>query len=97
MNNDERIYAFIGLERVGGIMVYDITETDKVEYVQYLNGRDFSVSWPEDARPPENDGDVAPQQLRYIGQDVYGIPFLFVAYTESSSITIYSVNCGCHV
>lgn len=36
-------YAFIGLERVGGIMVYDITNPFNPEFIQYLNNRDFSV------------------------------------------------------
>ena len=37
----ERIYAFIGLERVGGIMVYDITNPYQPTFVQYVNNRRF--------------------------------------------------------
>jgi len=33
---DDRTYAFVGLERVGGgVMVFDITDPHKVEFVQY--------------------------------------------------------------
>lgn len=38
-----RTYAFIGLERMGGIMVYDVTNPHDVEFVQYLNERNFDV------------------------------------------------------
>lgn len=37
-------FAFIGLERIGGIMVYDVTNPQNPEFVQYLNNRHFSVS-----------------------------------------------------
>ncbi len=33
-----RTLAFIGLERTGGIMVYDVTEPTKASFVQYLDG-----------------------------------------------------------
>lgn len=39
----DSVYAFIGLERMGGVMVYNITDIDKVYFVDYFNNRDFSV------------------------------------------------------
>lgn len=46
-----RTYAFIGFERLGGVMVYDITDmvydiTDpaKPAYTAYINNRDFSIN-----------------------------------------------------
>jgi len=39
-----KTYAFIGLERVGGIMIYDITNPRKVSFVEYINNRDFTVA-----------------------------------------------------
>lgn len=33
----EKIYAFITLERFGGVMVYNITDPYKVKFVQYIN------------------------------------------------------------
>jgi len=36
------VYAFIGLERVGGILVYDVTTPDSPVFVDYLNNRDLS-------------------------------------------------------
>jgi 2',3'-cyclic-nucleotide 2'-phosphodiesterase (5'-nucleotidase family) len=37
-----RTYAFIGLERVGGVVVADVTDPHAPEIVQYLLSRDFS-------------------------------------------------------
>ena len=39
----ERVYAFVNLERMGGIMIYDITNPYKVSFVDYFNSRDFTV------------------------------------------------------
>ena len=44
---DGKTYAFIGLERMGGIMVYDISEPSQAKFVQYLNSRDMSIN-PKD-------------------------------------------------
>merc|ERR1712154_200118 len=37
----ERVFAFIALEEVGGIMVYDITDPEQSKFVQYFNDRNF--------------------------------------------------------
>ncbi|MEQ8577459.1 MAG: choice-of-anchor I family protein [Balneola sp.] len=36
-----KVYAFIGLERIGGVMVYDITNPTAPEFVTYDNVRNF--------------------------------------------------------
>ena len=38
----DRVYAFVGLERIGGVMVYDVTDPRNAFYVSYVNPRDFS-------------------------------------------------------
>ena len=53
----DRWYAFVGLERIGGIMVYDVTDPSGASYVNYINTRDFSS---------EIAGDVAPEGLAFI-------------------------------
>lgn len=92
------VYAFIGLERVGGIMVYDITDIDdgNVQFVEYLNARDFSVEYDDDSRPPKQAGPVEPETLIFIADDESseGTALLIVGYKTSASIGVYSFNCG---
>ena len=38
-----RTYAFVGFERLGGVIVYDITDPKHAKYQAYINNRDFSV------------------------------------------------------
>ena len=52
-----RTYAFIGFERLGGVMVYDITDPAKAAYTAYINNRDFTVNMEE----LEKQGDTAVQ------------------------------------
>ena len=39
----QKTYAFVGLERIGGIMVYDITNPESSKHVGYFNNRQFDV------------------------------------------------------
>lgn len=41
------IYAFIALERIGGVMVYDITNPNTPQYVTYVNNRTFATNGPD--------------------------------------------------
>ncbi|MDR1530692.1 MAG: bifunctional metallophosphatase/5'-nucleotidase [Clostridiales bacterium] len=36
-----KTFAFISLEHVGGVMMYDITDPSNITYVNYINSRDF--------------------------------------------------------
>mgnify|MGYP006426734365 CR=1 FL=1 len=60
-------YAFVGLERVGGIAVYDITDPTAPAFVEYVNNRDFTVDDVENS--VENDGavgDLGPESIVFI-------------------------------
>ena len=35
--------AFVGLERIGGIMAYDVSDPEKPRFLDYVNNRDFSI------------------------------------------------------
>ena len=54
---DNKVYAFIGLERIGGIMSYDITDPSNAKFANYVNTRDFSGKIA---------GDVSPEGLEFI-------------------------------
>ncbi|MBU8577182.1 choice-of-anchor I family protein [Brevibacterium luteolum] len=59
----EKTYAFIGVERIGGIFVYDITDPAKSEYVTYVNNRNFAVQ-PEDNVAEA--GDSGPESIAFV-------------------------------
>ncbi|PVV06950.1 MAG: alkaline phosphatase [gamma proteobacterium symbiont of Ctena orbiculata] len=92
---EDRTYAFIGLERVGGIMVYDITNPYRVSFVDYLNNRDFSV----DAELPDGStnplvGDLGPEGITFIAEDDSPVesPLLVVGNEVSGTTTIYAID-----
>ena len=85
-----RIYAFIGLERVGGIMVYDVTNPKAPAFVQYLNYRDFG------AAPGTVEAlDLGPEGIRVIAPEVSplpGVPLLVVANEVSGTTTLFRIE-----
>lgn len=86
----DRTYAFIGLERIGGIMVYDVTLPQQPAFVQYLNIRDFSIM-DEDALTTT---DLGPEGLLFIPaiDSPSGQPLLVVTSEVSGTTSIYGLN-----
>ncbi|MGJ8654074.1 MAG: choice-of-anchor I family protein [Opitutaceae bacterium] len=85
---DGRSYAFVGLERMGGIMTFDITDPTAVSFVDYFNNRDFAGD-AEDGTA----GDLGPEGLEFIpaNQSPNGRPLLLVAYEVSGTTTVYEI------
>ncbi|MFC4336225.1 choice-of-anchor I family protein [Salininema proteolyticum] len=86
---DGRTYAFVGLERQGGILVYDISDPVSPEYVRYVSDRDFSIE------PGTGDaGDLGPESLKFVaGEDSpSGDSMLIVGNEVSGSTTLYTVG-----
>lgn len=86
-------YAFIGLERMGGIMVYDISNPMSAQFVQYLNNRDITA----DQNTVENDGaagDFGPESIRFVTQSdsPSGKPMLIVGNEVSGTTTFYDIE-----
>ena len=88
--NGDTIYALIGLERQGGIFVYNITDPAHPYYVNYVNNRDFSV---EDATTPEV-GDLGIEDIVYISADdsPTGSPLVVTANEVSGTVTLFGVE-----
>lgn len=84
-------YAFIGLERVGGVMVYNITNPQSAQFVQYINPRDFSVDAEADI---ETVGDLGPESIVFIAAEdsPSGEPLLLVSNEVSGTLAVYSVT-----
>ncbi len=69
----DRTYAYIGFERVGGVIVYDITDPRAPEFVSYTNERDFSVSAEDEiddggdpAAVLRRAGDLGPEGIAFV-------------------------------
>lgn len=90
---DGRTYAFVALERIGGIMMYDITNPSAVQYVNYINSRDFAED-PENASSVALRSDVAPEGMYFIdsADSPSGTPILLVAFEVSGTVAAYSVG-----
>jgi hypothetical protein len=84
-----RHYAFIGLERIGGVAVFDVTKPTAPEFVQYVNNRDFT----KNVGTIES-GDQGPEGMIFISEkdSPNKKPLLVVANEVSGSTTIYEIN-----
>lgn len=86
-----RSFAFIGLERIGGVLVYDVTTPTTPVFVQYLNERDFSQNLGTEAW--RQAGDLAPEGLLFIpaAQSPTRTALLVVANEVSGTTTLYEI------
>ncbi|MDK4274635.1 choice-of-anchor I family protein [Corynebacterium accolens] len=90
----DRTYAFIGMERVGGIFVYDVTDPAQAEFVTYTNNRDFTVDYDEDnVASTSLAGDLGPEGLAFVSkEDSPTADALLIAGNEvSGTTTVFSV------
>ena len=81
-----KTYAFIAIERIGGIMVYDITDPSNTQYVNYINSRDFT---------DDIQGDVSPEGLCFVDAGPNGIlsnPILLAACEVSGTLAAYELK-----
>lgn len=77
-------FAFISLERVGGVMVYNITDPNNAVFVDYKNSRSTSAYA----------GDHGPEGITYVKPEnsPTGVPYVLVANEISGTITIFEVD-----
>ncbi len=86
-------YAFIGIERIGGVMVYDISDPYAPSFVQYINRRNFTVD-PEEGTKNGTVGDLGPEGVVFIsaGKSPNHKPLLVIPNEVSGTTTIYQIN-----
>jgi hypothetical protein len=84
-----RTYAFVGLERIGGFVTYDVTVPGQAQRVAYTNPRNFAGD-PEAGTA----GDLGPEGILFIdGKDSpTGTPLVVVANEISGTTSIYGVS-----
>ena len=87
-----KTFAFIGLERAGGVMIYDVSTPASPGFVQYLNSRDLKATTEQIELGQA--GDLGPEGLVFIAaQDSpNGQPLLVVGNEVSGSTAVYQLN-----
>ena len=85
---NDNVFAFIALERVGGVMVYNITNPQNAEFVQYINPRDFSVG--DDVVEANGAGPLGPEDIKFITRD--DDMYVLVSNEVSGTLSVYSVS-----
>lgn len=84
----KKTFAFIGLERMSGIMVYDITNANKPKFIEYFTTRNFVET------DPKKQGDLGPEGLTFISakDSPNAKPLLVVGNEVSGSTAVYQIN-----
>ncbi|MBC8003052.1 MAG: choice-of-anchor I family protein [Opitutaceae bacterium] len=82
-------YAFIGLERIGGVVVYDISDPHAPFFVDYVNRRNFGTA----VNTPEA-GDLGPEGLLFIKAEDSPTcqPLLVIGNEISGTTTVFEIN-----
>ncbi|KOS08278.1 hypothetical protein AM493_08995 [Flavobacterium akiainvivens] len=80
----EKTFAFVGLERIGGVMVYDVTDPADVKFVDYKNSRTVSAYG----------GDNGPEGIIFISaaDSPDNTPYVIIANEISGTLSVYSVD-----
>ena len=80
---DGKTYAFIALERIGGVMVYDITDPAGGKFVNYINSREFENAIQ---------GDVPPEGLCFVPAANGRKAMLLAACEVSGTLAAYELT-----
>ncbi len=87
-----RTYAFVGLERVGGLFAFDVTDPTSPEYQLYVNSRDFSAATNSEAA-----GDLGPEGVLFIpaAASPNGADLVVVSNEISGTLSVWQVDRVC--
>lgn len=78
-----RTYVFVAVERIGGVMVYDVTNPSGASFVNYINSRDFTG---------DIKGDVSPEGICFIGDNGNGVPVVAASCEVSGTVAFYELT-----
>lgn len=83
----DKTYAFVGLERISGMMAYDLTNPERPVFDTFFSSRDFSAEGETPA------GDVAPEGLAFVPAEdsPAGRALLLAAHEVSGTIAVYEL------
>lgn len=80
----EKTYAFVGLERMGGIMVYDVTNPFDVKFADYFYNRGT-------VEGEKVSGDLAPEGMKFIPATNNTAARLLVGNEVSGSVAVWEI------
>lgn len=99
---NDRTYAFIGLERMGGIFIYDITKPSEAKYIDYILNRAVEAEYKiDDSTSPvtlsgryQQAGDLAPEGIKFVpaAYSPTKNAMLLVANEVSGTVSVYDVQ-----
>ncbi len=83
----DQAYAFILLERIGGMMVYNVTDPANPVYLQYVNSRGTIPGDPES-------GDLGPEGVAFVeaADSPTGKALVILSNEVSATLSIYSLD-----
>jgi Choice-of-anchor I domain/Bacterial Ig-like domain (group 3) len=81
----DKTFAFVGLERIGGVMTYDITDPTKPTFANYINTREFTS---------DLGGDNSPEGLDFVPaqQSPTGKALLLASFEVGGTVAAYEVG-----
>lgn len=81
-------YAFVGLERTGGIMVYNLSDPTNPAFVTYFGNRDFKTTSVEQA------GDLGPEGIKFVSAEKSptGQALIVIGHEVSGTTTVYELR-----
>lgn len=88
-----KTYVFVGLERMGGILAYDVSNPEAPVLMDYLNTReDWTTADPSSVL--DIVGDLGPEGLTFVSAEdsPTGEPLLIVGNEVSGTTSIYQIN-----
>ncbi|UXK10354.1 choice-of-anchor I family protein [Shewanella putrefaciens] len=96
----QRLYAFIGLERTSGFMIYDVTNPFDVHFIDYVVNRDFDADFTINTETGvvKGDatlaGDLGPEGIKFVSADKSpnSKPLLIIGNEVSGSTSVYQLN-----
>lgn len=81
-----RTYAFVGLERMGGALVYDVTDPAAPTFETYLTTRDYTAG--------EVGPDSGPEIVKFVDEEhsPTGEPMLMIAHEITGTVTLWGLE-----
>ncbi|MFN0047538.1 MAG: choice-of-anchor I family protein, partial [Cytophagales bacterium] len=88
----DSLYAFVGLERIGGVMVFNVTNPNAPYFRQYINTRNFALA--PSAANSLTGNDLGPEGLTIIKSDesADGKNYLVVSNEISGTLRVFRLD-----